>query len=185
MNLDPGASRFSPLTQINVKNVGQLTEVWTWESNPRAPQTKLSMAERLDSFNAGYGRSVPITEVAPLVVDGVLYVTTPYGQAVALKGDTGHEIWKYTLLPEQGRPAVRSLAYWPGDGTTPAAIYFSTTAGLIIALEARTGQHLKSFGQDGVLNFGAVARGKFTDLSPTLTSSPVFYKNIMITGMTG
>lgn len=185
MNLDPGASRFSPLTQINVKNVGQLKELWTWESNPSAPQTRLSMAERLDSFNAGYGRGVPITEVAPLVVDGVLYVTTPYGQAVALEGDTGHEIWKYTLSPEQGRPAVRSLAYWPGDGTTPAAIYFSTTAGLIIALEARTGQPLKSFGKDGVLNFAAVARGKFTDLSPTLTSSPVFYKNIMITGMTG
>ncbi len=155
-----------------MKNVGQLKEAWTWESNPSVPQTKLSMAERLDSFNAGYGRGVPITEVTPLVVDGVLYVTSPYGQAVALEGDSGREIWKYTLPAEQGRPAVRSLAYWPGDGTTPAAIYFSTTAGLIVALEARTGQPLKSFGMDGVLNFAAVARGKFTDLSPTLTSSP-------------
>jgi quinoprotein glucose dehydrogenase len=184
MNLDPGASRYSLLTQIDVKNVGQLTDAWTWESNPKVPQTKLSMAQRLDSFNAGYSRGVPITEVAPLVVDGVLYLTTPYGQAVALEGDTGHEIWKYTLLPGQGRPGVRSLAYWPGDGTTPAAIYFSTTAGLILALEAQTGRPLQSFGKDGVLNFGAVARGKFTDLTPTVSSSPLFYKNIMITGMT-
>ncbi|MGC2403498.1 MAG: PQQ-binding-like beta-propeller repeat protein, partial [Acidobacteriaceae bacterium] len=185
MNLDPGASRFSPLTQINVKNVEQLAEAWRWESNPSAPQTKLSMAQRLDSFNAGISRGVPITEVAPLVVDGVLYVTTPYGQAVALEGDTGHEIWKYTLSPGQGRPGVRSLAYRSGDATTPAAIYFSTTAGLILALEAQTGRPLQSFGKDGVLNFAAVARGKFTDLTPTLSSSPVFYKNIMITGMTG
>ena len=75
------------------------------------------------------GGGAPITEVTPLVVDGVRYVTSPYGQAVALEGDSGREIWKYTLPAAQGRPAVRSLAYWPGDGTTPAAIHFSTTAG--------------------------------------------------------
>ena len=44
---------------------------------------------------------------------------------------------------------------------------------------------MKSFGVDGVLNFTAVARGKFTDLSPTLNVVTPFYKNIMITGMTG
>lgn len=86
-------------------------------------------------------------------------------------------------MPQQGRPGIRSLAYWPGKGTAPAAIYFSTTAGLIVALEARTGQPVNSFGKDGILDFASVARGKFTALTPTLSSSPVFYKNIMITGM--
>ena len=67
------------------------------------------MADRLDSFGEEGERRSPTTEVAPLAVDGVLYVTTPYGQAVALDGVTGREIWKYTLSPVQGRPETAAL----------------------------------------------------------------------------
>jgi quinoprotein glucose dehydrogenase len=119
------------------------------------------------------------------VIDGVMYVTTPFGHAVALEADTGREIWNYRLASTQGRPGIRSRSYWPGDDKAPPAIYFSTTAGLILALEARTGKPAKAFGRNGVLDFGAVARRNAPDSTPTLLSPPLFYKNIMVTGMSG
>lgn len=180
INLDPGASRYSPLTQINKANVGRLQEAWTYQADPAAHQRTQGETSIWDFGTSSRQR---VTEVTPLVIDGIMYTTTPFGAAIALEGDTGRQIWKYNLGSDQGRPGIRSLSYWSGDARTPAAIYFSTTSGLLLALEAKTGRPLKSFGKDGVLDFAAIARGKWKKLTPTLLSPPVFYKDVLITGM--
>ena len=69
---DPGASRFSPLTQITPANVGRLEVAWTYHMKPATPPA---------TPQAGRGRGgsgFAASEVTPLVVDGVMYLSTPY-----------------------------------------------------------------------------------------------------------
>ena len=67
--------RYSPLTQVNRENVAQLTVAWTYDSH--------------DSFKDSEMQSNPI------IVEGLLYATTPTMQVVALNAATGREIWKF------------------------------------------------------------------------------------------
>ena len=67
--------RYSPLAQINRENVSQLQVAWTYDSH--------------DAFKASEMQSNPV------VVDGVLYVTTPTLKVVAVDAETGQEIWKF------------------------------------------------------------------------------------------
>ena len=75
--------RFSPLTQVNKSNVKSLQVAWTYDSR--------------DAFKDSEMQSNPI------VVDGVLYATTPTMKVVAVNAETGAEIWKFD--PANGAPA--------------------------------------------------------------------------------
>src|ERR1700729_588978 len=81
-NRDPAGTRFSPLTQINTKNVGKLIKAWSYPLR-----------------SASSGRGAPRasgSEATPIVVDGVMYLPAA-GRVVALQPDTGKEIWRYEL----------------------------------------------------------------------------------------
>src|SRR6478609_10642800 len=75
INGGDGNSRFSPLTQINKSNVKSLQVAWTYESG--------------DHFTGSEMQSNPI------VIDGVLYATTPTMKVIAVNAVTGKEIWKF------------------------------------------------------------------------------------------
>ena len=92
---DAGAMRFSPLTQITRANVGQLSVAWTYHMRP-AGETRFATSE-----------------VTPLVVDGTMYIATPYSRVVALDPTTGKELWAFKL--PSGNPSTRGVEYWPGD----------------------------------------------------------------------
>lgn len=77
---DPGSQRFSPLSQITPQNVGKLQVAWTYHMNPAR-----------DAAAPPSGRA-PASETTPLVVDGVMYFSTPYARVVALNADSGKEI---------------------------------------------------------------------------------------------
>src|SRR5258708_1808130 len=78
---DLTGSHYSALTDINVSNVNQLQIAWEWSVNdPIMPQ-----------FNAAPG---PF-QSTPLMIDNVVYFTTPYGKAVALDAETGKQLWLY------------------------------------------------------------------------------------------
>src|SRR6516225_6023470 len=96
---DPGGMRFSPLKQITPANVNRLQRAWVYHMKPTP-----------DARFAG-------SSSTPLVIDGVMYLTTPYGRVIALDPLTGKEMWVYTL--PGGQPAGRGLEYWPGDAQTP------------------------------------------------------------------
>lgn len=87
---DSGGTRFSPLQQINRSNVTRLQQAWTY----RTGELELG----LDHLEA---RQKPAFECTPLVVDGVLYLTTPSSRVIALEATTGKEIWKFD--PQAGR----------------------------------------------------------------------------------
>jgi PQQ-dependent dehydrogenase (methanol/ethanol family) len=109
--------RWSPLNQITAANVGQLRLAWMY-------QTGIS---RLGSF-----------ENSPVVVDGVMYVTTPYNVAMAVDAKTGKELWRYehklgTQIFCCG-PNNRGVAI---SGTT---VYMLTLDARLVALDAKTGK---------------------------------------------
>ena len=80
---DQANTRFSPLTQIDSHNVGELRVAWR--------------------FHAGGsdGRIPTAMECTPLVVRGVMYVTSPVLEVIALDAATGQEIWRYNPFPEE------------------------------------------------------------------------------------
>jgi glucose dehydrogenase len=197
---DDGARRYSPLKQINTDNVSRLQLAWTYETPAAVPpspsrggagqdnqaendQSAASPASRGQSAAPG-GASRPTprqSESTPLVVDGVMYMATAYNRIVALDADTGKEIW----VKDIGHtPSTRGIAYWPGTRDLPAQIVFGTSDGssLLIALNAKTGEYVRGFGDGGKVDLRQGVGGKFPKLRVALSSPPAIYKHLAITG---
>ena len=90
----------------------------------------------------GGGRNWSVT---PLVIKGVMYLTTAYNRVVALEPETAKEIWVYEV--KDGAPAVRGLEFWAGDKDSPATIFFGTSSGKLFALNAKTGKPISRLWQ--------------------------------------
>jgi quinohemoprotein ethanol dehydrogenase len=109
--------RYSPLTEINTENVGRLGLAWSYElSAPRG------------------------AEATPIVVDGVMYVTSAWSIVHALDAATGEEHWVFDPEVPHARGASaccdvvnRGVAVWNGK------VYVGTLDGRLIALNARDG----------------------------------------------
>jgi quinoprotein glucose dehydrogenase len=192
---DPGAMRFSPLTQVTPANVGDLKIAWVYHMKPAAsapsPQAAPSRAdanapvgEAPPSARGGRGRGSAFSssEVTPLVVNGTMYVATPYFRVVAIDSSTGQEVWAFKL--PSANPSTRGVEYWPGDARTPPQIVFGSTDGKLYSLDARTGKPNDAFGDKGVvdLNTPEVLRG--LPGRDGLSSPPLVYRNLVITGGT-
>ncbi len=120
-------------------------------------------------------------EVTPLVVDGVMYIASPYGRVVALDPVTGKDIWVYKLA--SGNPATRGVEYFAGDAVTPPQIVVGTSDGKLFTLDAKTGALNTKFGVDGIadLNTPEIANG-VPNASAGVSSPPIVYKNLIIIG---
>jgi quinoprotein glucose dehydrogenase len=128
------------------------------------------------------------SELTPLVVGGLMFVTTPYRRVLALDADTGSEIWAYAV-PGPGQPSLRGVEYWPGTRADPPRIVFGTRDGLLIALDARSGRPAAGFGLNGIVDLktpavmgDAPAKSSENYPSYGLTSPPIVYRNVIITG---
>ena len=199
---DAGGMRFSPLAQITPENVGDLKIAWVYHMRPpgfkggggrgpavmegRAPggaavgdepETPGSVRGRMQ-FGSGYRPS----EVTPLVIHGVMYVTTPYSRVAAIDPVNGKELWSYQL--PTGNPSTRGLEYWAGDGKTPAQVTFGSSDGKLYSLDAKTGKPNLAFGDNGVVNLNTDAIMHGLPGRNALTSPPIVYKNLVITGGT-
>ena len=86
---------------------------------PAAAPAPMQPGAASTSSNQTRGRrGYASSESTPLVVGGVLYLSTPYTRVVALDPASGAEKWAFQL--PSGNPSTRGLEYWPGDATTPA-----------------------------------------------------------------
>lgn len=194
---DPGGMRFSPLTQITPANVGQLKTAWVYHMKPEgvvvaAPPAARGGAgvgdEPPEPGRGGRGRGGRFgsgfrpSEVTPLVIDGTMYLSTPYSRAVALDPTTGKEVWAFTL--PAGFPSTRGVEYWPGDGQTPAQIVFGSSDGKLYSLNAKTGKPNDGFGDNGVINLNTPEIMRGLPGRNALSSPPIVYKNFVITGGT-
>ena len=103
INRDSGATRFSPLNQINAGNVANLKQAWTFAMT-------------------GGGSSVP------LVVNGVMFVSSGR-RVVAIDGETGKEVWEFTLPAPAAPPAPPAVQPAPAAAPPAAAPAGAPAAG--------------------------------------------------------
>lgn len=163
---DAGGTRHSPLEQITPANVAGLRLAWRWDAR---------------EATAPPGAPPRASQMTPLVVGNVMFLTTPYGVAVALDPTSGREFWRHELRGV-GLPARRGLAFWPGDDETPPRLFFGTTAGKLVALDARTGGPVPEFGSGGVVDLRKGCADAYPDAHYGVTSPPVVYRDLVITG---
>lgn len=154
---DHAGTAYSPLTQIDARNVAKLTEAWRYSLQPRA------------LVPAG-GRGGPAgvnSQATPIVVNGVMYLPAA-DRVVALDAETGRELWQQ--LVAGGALSRRGVAYWPGDAGAPSRILF-TAGSRLIAVNAATGERDLGFGTDGAVDIGV-----------PYNSVPLVYKDVVVVG---
>jgi quinoprotein glucose dehydrogenase len=128
----------------------------------------------------GHGGGRRSSQATPIVVNGMMYIPTPYGTVVALDPETGTEIWTFKL--DRSNPAGRAVSYWPGDKQTPASIVFGTRDGRLMSLNAQTGKLMESFGENGAVDLKKDVNNGFPNARYDMTSPPEIYKDLIITG---
>ena len=173
---DPGGTRYSPLTQIDTGNVTKLVRAWSYHMKPADGGAQTASKGR----GRGRGRGARTSEVTPLVIGDVMYLTTAYNRVVALEPETGKEIWSTEI--KGGPPATRGLEYWPGDKESPPELFFGTEDGKLIAINAKTGKLVPGFGNEGEVDMKAGIMNGFPNAPYGLSSPPIIYKNVVITG---
>ncbi len=176
---DQGGTRYSRLTQINRTNVGQLRPVWTYRTG------ELDLGLREASFQASFSTT-------PLVVRGVLYLSTPSSRVIALDAETGKEIWKFD--PQSDKKlrefnSHRGVTYWEGPALKGKGIehriLLGTVDGRLISLDADSGKPAAEFGNAGYVDLRAGGADRFKQdpsWGARVTSPPVIYKDLVIVG---
>src|SRR5499425_2161773 len=130
-------SRYSPLNQITADNFNKLEVAWRFKTDNLGTKPEYKL------------------EGTPLMVNGMIYATAGTRRSVvALKADTGELVWAHAEF--EGQRAVnsprqlsgRGLSYWT-DGKGDDRILYVTTGYRLIALDAKTGNLIPSFGKGG------------------------------------
>jgi quinoprotein glucose dehydrogenase len=152
---NPEQTRYSPLTQINTRNVRRLAVAWTYDTGETGG-----------------------LQTQPLVVGGVLYGYTPTHKTFALRAATGEHLWTFDS-GIVGRGANRGLMYW--SAASDARVYAAVDQ-YLYALDARTGKPIESFADNGRID---LRRGLDRDprtQNVRLTSPGVVFNDLVIVG---
>ncbi len=179
---DPGGMRFSPLTQITPANASQLEKAWVYHMKPPATAAPVDPAPAGPPQGRGRGSASGFAsgETTPLVINGMMYVSTPYGRVLALDPATGKEKWVFPL--PSGNPSTRGVEYFAGDAKTPPQIVFGSSDGKLYSVDAVTGEPNDAFGVKGVVDLNTPEILQGLPGNNGLSSPPIIYKNLIITG---
>jgi len=169
---DLSSQRFSPSTQININNVKNLAQTWSYKSGITA------------SFQA-----------TPIVQDGVMYLSLPFNHVVALDAKTGKELWRYNHDRRKDwqmccGPANRGVAVAGGR------VFIGTVDARLIALNVKTGAKewdidvvenaILTEGQDALNKDDPNSARKVTGGTGIgIAMAPIVYKGKVIVGITG
>ena len=179
---DAGGQRFSPLTQVTPANVDRLQVAWVYHMRP-APSTDSASTPGAGQGRGGGrgGSGFASSETTPIVVDGLMYLTTPYGRVVALDSTTGKEIWNFRVpAGERVDARRRILAGRLADASRRS--YSGQAAADCSRSTRKRANPTPAFGDHGSvdLNTPEILQG----LAGTngLSSPPTMYRNLIITG---
>src|SRR5882762_2927742 len=173
---DVRGSKYSPLDQIDASNFNKLEVAWRFKTDNLGPRPEFKL------------------EGTPLMVKGVLYVTAGTRRSViALDARTGELIWAHSV--REGRRAAiaprqlsgRGVSYWT-DGKGDDRVLYVTTGYRLVALNAKNGALIPSFGKDGMVDLkeGAVS-GVNTQIDLEtgeigIHATPTVAKDVVIVG---
>ena len=173
---DPGGMRYSPAKQIDRRNVTQLRVAWTYRTGAFPHDQELD-------HKAAF-------EATPILVDGKLFLSTPYDKVIALNAVTGAKLWDFD--PDVEHPhgfsevTSRGVSAWR-DTTAKAGrvcalrIFVGTLDARLIALDGQTGEPCADFGTSGETDL--TNEVKLRDPGDyQVTSAPAIAKDVVITG---
>lgn len=175
------SQRFSPLTEINPYNVSRLKLAWSYSMKPSTDVGEAASGPHAEDDQDSRPQSFRSSSLTPLVVNGTMYITSPYNRVSAIDPTSGEEIWTY-ILPNGTSTSRRGPEYWPGDGNTPAQILFGSNDGKLYSLNAATGEPNEDFADNGVLNLNTEDIMRGFPGGNRLASPPKVYKNLVIVG---
>lgn len=162
---DSERSHYSPLKQINTRNVKKLKIAWTYASGGARPD----------------GRSQ--IQCNPLIIDGVLYGTSPQLVLFALDAVTGKELWRFNPLKgggdHQALGVNRGVVFW-ADGDDRRILY--SAGSTLFAVNARDGKLIASFGQNGGVDIKQGLGRDASQLYAIATTPGTVYRDLLILG---
>ena len=173
---DPGGGRYSPLAQIDRSNVMRLRVAWTLRTGALQPETPLN---RKAAF-----------EATPILVEGKLFLSTPFNQVFALDPATGAKLWEHDVKLDRSRNysevTSRGVSAWRDTMAAPGArcrlrIFMGTLDARLVVLDGETGTPCGDFGVDGQVD---LTRGvDLRDLGQyQVTSAPAIAGDLVIVG---
>jgi quinoprotein glucose dehydrogenase len=161
-------NRYSPLDQVDLTNVAHLKVAWTYDTG-----------ENTDSTGRGHE-----IQCQPIVVDGILYGTTPELHLFAVNAATGEQLWKFESPYKKLRfNTNRGVVYWE-NGDDKRILY--STDSRLYAINALTGRAVPGFGHNGMVDLhegvGDGLGHPVDSLLVTATTPGVIFKNTLIIG---
>jgi quinoprotein glucose dehydrogenase len=175
---DAGGTRYSASRQIDRTNVARLQLAWTYRTGAMQRETALHRKATFES--------------TPILVDGRLYLTTPYNHVIALDARTGVRLWEHdpqvNLAQNFSEVASRGVAPWQDSRAARSQpcrlrIFTGTLDGRLIALDGETGQPCADFGANGQLSLTKdVALASEWQGGYQVTSAPAIAGDLVIVG---
>jgi quinoprotein glucose dehydrogenase len=173
---DAGGTRYASLTQINRENVAKLKVAWVFHTG---------------DISDGSGRPKRSgLETTPILVDGILYLTTPFNRVFAVNPETGKQLWVYDPMIEvagnYGDGLInRGVATWLDPTRAKRKpchrrIFETTLDARLISLDAATGDPCMDFGNRGQISLRDVAR--YIPAQYHMTSPPAVIDDIVVVG---
>jgi quinoprotein glucose dehydrogenase len=157
------SSHYSPLSQINKKNLNKLKVAWQYHSGEKDV------------------KNLSQIQCNPLIIDGVLYGTSPGLKVFALNAQTGERLWEFNpdINSEFSIHANRGLTYW--EERDDKRLFFGAGSNLY-CLNADSGKLINSFGNAGIVSLkeglGESAKDKYV----VLRTPGIIYKDLLIIG---
>jgi quinoprotein glucose dehydrogenase len=158
---DKKSNQYSELAQINAANVHKLKPVWEFHTgDPNGP----SMYSN------------------PIIIEGLLYFTTPRLDAIALNAVTGEQVWKFESSQHNDNKQIfrgrsRGVTYWEG---AEGKRIFHFVNNKVYALDAKTGELIKTFGDRGFIDLRLDLGVDPVNASIEVTTPGIVYKNLLI-----
>jgi len=157
------ANRYSALKQINAANAHLLQVAWTYHTGDNKPGQSSEMQSQ------------------PIMVNGVVYTTSPKLKVLALDAATGKRIWQFDpfLDTEPRISANRGVVYWE-QGADKRILF--TAGPTLFSLNAHTGQPTAGFGQNGQVSLYEGLGRDVKNLYVVTTTPGIVYQNLLILG---
>ena len=167
-------ARYSLLDQINKGNVQDLKVAWTYTSNDK------------DTNNRSQNQCNPI------IVDGVLYGTSPKSKLFALNAKTGKQLWSFdpatiestTASPNKYYNIIRGVVYWENERGEEQRIFYSAGQ-KTFCVDAKKGTLVTTFGKEGCLDLSENLNRPEKDFNPFIasTSPGITYGDLLVVSM--
>ncbi|PWT99463.1 MAG: pyrrolo-quinoline quinone [Bacteroidetes bacterium] len=162
-------THYSALTEIDTSNIQNLKVAWEYHTG--------------DADTANHSQM----QCNPIIVDGIMYVTSPQLKLVALDAGTGAAKWVFNPFDSSdGKPHInfvinnnRGVTYWT-DGSEKRIFY--TAGSYLFSVDANTGKPASAFGVNGKIDLHEGLGLDVKDLMVTATSPGIIYKDLYIIG---